>query len=270
MALAQLSSRVSLRDVISSLSAQTAKLYHLGAALVSRSSLARVNEQQPSALYEGLFAKLLSRCQGRVPRHGFRFKNKLYSLDASTIDLCLSVFPWARFRTTKGAVKLHVGLDHNGLLPAYMNITDGKTHDITAARAVRLPKDSILVVDRGYTDYAWYNHLNANDIFFVTRQRRNAVYQVVERHAVLKTKGLTSDQTIRLTGTKAKECPILLRRIGYRDAETGKHLWRHYNIPAQGEPGAETWEGESYLTGGGSSWSGSPRNSASSNARPTS
>jgi hypothetical protein len=223
MALAQLSSRVSLRDVVSSLSAQTAKLYHLGAALVSRSSLARVNEQQPSALYEGLFAKLLSRCQGRAPRHGFRFKNKLYSLDASTIDLCLSVFPWARFRTTKGAVKLHVGLDHNGLLPAFMNITDGKTHDITAARAVRLPKDSILVVDRGYTDYAWYNHLNANDIFFVTRQRRNAVYQVVERHAVLKTKGLTSDQTIRLTGTKAKECPILLRRIGYRDAETGKH-----------------------------------------------
>jgi hypothetical protein len=223
MALAQLSSRVSLRDVVSSLSAQTAKLYHLGAALVSRSSLARVNEQQPSALYEGLFAKLLSRCQGRAPRHGFRFKNKLYSLDASTIDLCLSVFPWARFRTTKGAVKLHVGLDHNGLLPAFMNITDGKTHDITAARAVRLPKDSLLVVDRGYTDYAWYNHLNANDIFFVTRQRRNAVYQVVERHAVLKTKGLTSDQTIRLTGTKAKECPILLRRIGYRDAETGKH-----------------------------------------------
>jgi len=223
MALAQLSSRVSLRDVVSSLSAQTAKLYHLGAALVSRSSLARVNEQQPSALYEGLFAKLLSRCQGRAPRHGFRFKNKLYSLDASTIDLCLSVFPWARFRTTKGAVKLHVGLDHNGLLPAFMNITDGKTHDITAARAVRLPQDSILVVDRGYTDYAWYNHLNANDIFFVTRQRRNAVYQVVERHAVLKTKGLTSDQTIRLTGTKAKECPILLRRIGYRDAETGKH-----------------------------------------------
>ena len=149
MTLAQLSGRSSLRDVVSNLCAQTAKLYHLGTALVSRSSLARVNEQQPSALYAGLFAKLLARCQGRAPRHGFRFKNKLYSLDASTIDLCLSVFPWARFRTMKGAVKLHVGLDHDGLLPAFMNVTDGKTHDITAARAVRLPKDSILVVDRG-------------------------------------------------------------------------------------------------------------------------
>lgn len=223
MALAQLSGRSSLRDVVSNLTAQTAKLYHLGTALVSRSSLARVNEQQPCTLYEALFAKLLARCQGRAPRHGFRFKNKLYSLDASTIDLCLSVFPWARFRTTKGAVKLHVGLDHDGLLPAFLNITDGKTHDITAARAVRLPKGSILAIDRGYTDYAWYNQLNDNEVFFVTRQRRNAVYQVVERHPVLKTKGLTSDQTIRLTGTKGKECPILLRRIGYRDSETGKH-----------------------------------------------
>ena len=134
MALAQLSGRSSLRDIVSSLGAQTAKLYHLGATTVSRSSLARVNEKQPSSLYEALFAKLLSRCQGLAPRHGFRFKNKLYSLDASTIDLCLSVFPWAKFRTTKGAVKLHVGLDHDGLLPAFMTITDGKTHDISAAR----------------------------------------------------------------------------------------------------------------------------------------
>jgi len=223
MALAQLAGRSSLRDVVSSLCAQTAKLYHLGATTVSRSSLARVNEKQPSSLYEALFAKLLSRCQGLAPRHGFRFKNKLYSLDASTIDLCLSVFPWAKFRTTKGAVKLHVGLDHDGLLPAFMTITDGKTHDITVARALQLPKGSILAIDRGYTDYAWYNQLNDNGIFFVTRQRRNAVYQVIERKPVIKAKGLTSDQTIQLTGVKAKQCPIRLRRIGYRDAETGKH-----------------------------------------------
>ncbi len=223
MAMAQLTGRASLRDVVSSLSAQTTKLYHLGTTVVSRSSLARINEKQPASLYEALFARLLSRCQGLAPRHGFRFKNKLYSLDATTIDLCLSVFPWARFRTTKGAVKLHVGLDHDGLLPAFMTITDGKTHDITVARALDLPRDSLLVVDRGYTDYAWYNQLNEKGIFFVTRQRRNAAYRVVERHRVPKGKGLTSDQTIRLTGTKAAHCPILLRRIGYRDAETGKH-----------------------------------------------
>jgi putative transposase len=221
MALAQLSGRSSLRDVVSNLSAQASKLYHLGSSSVTRSSLARVNEKQPSELYEALFAKLLSRCQGLAPRHGFHFKNKLYSLDASTIDLCLSVFPWAKFRTTKGAVKLHVGLDHDGLLPAFMTITDGKTHDITAARTLTLPKGSIVVFDRGYTDYAWYNQLNSQAIFFVTRQRKNACYRVTERRKVDKSKGLTSDQSIELTGAKAKHCPIALRRIGFKDAETG-------------------------------------------------
>jgi len=225
MATAQLSGRASLRDVVGNLSAQAAKLYHLGATVVSRSSLARVNEQQPYALYEQLAGKLLVQSQARAPRHGFRFKNKLYSLDASTIDLCLSVFPWARFRTTKGAVKLHVGLDHGGLLPAFLTITDGKTHDITAARALQLPKGSIVVMDRGYTDYAWYNRLNFRGIFFVTRLRRNARYRVTERRSVRKSKGLTSDQTIELTGAKAGKCPIPLRRIGFKDAETGNHYY---------------------------------------------
>ena len=165
--------------------------------------------------------KLLARCQGLAPRHGFRFKNKRYSLDASTIDLCLSVFPWAKFRTTKGAAKLHVGLDHDGLLPSFLSITDGMTHDITAARALRLPKGSILVCDRGYTDYAWYNQLNTRGIFFVTRLRKNARYRVTERRSVIKSKGLSSDQTIELTGTKVSHCPIALRRIGFKDARTG-------------------------------------------------
>jgi putative transposase len=221
MATAQLSSRSSLRDVVSNLSAQASKLYHLGAVIVSRSSLARVNEQQPYTLYEQLAGKLLTQCQARAPRHGFRFKNKLYSLDASTIDLCLSVFPWARFRTTKGAVKLHMGLDHEGMLPSFLTITDGKTHDITAARALQLPKGSIVVMDRGYTDYAWYNQLNTQDIFFVTRLRKNARYRVTERRSVIKSKGLTSDQTIELTGSKAGDCTIPLRRVGFKDVKTG-------------------------------------------------
>ena len=221
MATAQLAGRSSLRDVVSNLSAQAAKLYHLGASLVSRSSLARVNEKQPFTLYEQLAGKLLAQCQARAPRHGFRFKNKLYSLDASTIDLCLSVFPWAKFRTTKGAIKLHVGLDHDGLLPTFLTITDGKTHDMTAARALQLPKGSIVVMDRGYTDYSWYNRLNSQGIFFVTRLRKNARYRVTERRRVPKSKGLTSDQTIQLTGAKADKCPIRLRRVGFKDAETG-------------------------------------------------
>ncbi len=221
MTLSQLSGRASLRDVVTNLSAQTAKLYHLGSAVVTRSSLARVNERQPYMLYEQLAGKLLRQCQGRAPRHGFRFKNKLYSLDASTIDLCLSVFPWAKFRTTKGAVKLHVGLDHDGLLPAFMTITDGKSHDITAARSLRLPKGSIVVMDRGYNDYTWYNQLNGQGVFFVTRLRKNACYRVIERRRVIKSKGLTSDQTIEWTGTKARNCPLKLRRIGFKDADTG-------------------------------------------------
>jgi hypothetical protein len=221
--------------VVSNLSAQTRKLYHLGAVPVSRSSLARVNEKQPYALYEALFAKLFSRCQGLAPRHGFRFKNKLYSLDASTIDLCLSVFPWAKFRTTKGVVKLHLGLDHDGLLPAFMTVTDGKVHDMTAARALELPKGSIVVFDRGYTDYAWYHQLNTEGLFFVTRQRKKARYRVVERRKVDKSKGLTSDQTIELTGAKARNCPIALRRIGFKDFNTGIRycfLTNHFHLAA--------------------------------------
>lgn len=235
LALGQLAGRVSLRDILSNLSAQSSKLYHLGLGPVSRSSLARVNEQQPYSLYEAVFAKLLSRCQGLAPRHGFRFKNKLYSLDASTIDLCLNLFPWAKFRRTKGAVKLHVGIDHDGLLPAFLTVTEGKTHDIVAARALSLPKGSIVAVDRGYNDYAWYNHLNTNGVFFVTRLRRNARYRVIERRRVDKSKGLRSDQTIELTGTKAKACPIKLRRVGFADAKTGRHyvfVTNHFGLAA--------------------------------------
>ena len=108
-------------------------------------------------------------------------------------------------------------------MPAFVAITEGKTHDLSAARAVSLPRGSIVVMDRGYNDYAWYNQLNNNDIYFVTRLKTNARYRVIERRAVLKTKGLTSDQTIELTGAKAKNCPIRLRRIGYKDVNTGIH-----------------------------------------------
>ena len=223
LGLAQLSGRNSLRDIVSNMSAQENKLYHLGVASINRSSLARVNEQQPYTLYEALFGKLFSRCQGLAPKHGFRFKNKLYSLDASTIDLCLSVFPWAKFRRAKGAIKLHVGLDHDGYLPAFITVTDGTVHDVTVGRTLELPKASVVVFDRAYTDYTWYNQLNTNGIFFVTRQKSNATYDVVERRNASKKQGLTSDQTIKIKGNKANDCPIALRRIGYRDPETRKH-----------------------------------------------
>ncbi len=222
--MAQLAGRNSLRDIVENISAQAHRLYPLGSAKLTRSNLSRINEGKPYALYEALFGKLLHRCQGMAPDHNFRFKNPLYSLEASTIDLCLSVFPWADFRTTKGAIKLHVGLNHAGYLPEFVTITEGKDHDVTIGRTLEFPKGSIVAVDKGYNDYSWYNQLTAKEIFFVTRLKTNEKYRVVCRRSVIKGKGLTCDQTIEFTGVQtSRKCPIALRRIGYRDAETGKH-----------------------------------------------
>ena len=224
LAMAQLAGRISLRDIVENVSAQAHRLYHLGSAKLTRSNLSRINEDKPYALYEALAGKLLNRCQGMAPGHKFRFKNPLYSLDASTIDLCLSVFPWASFRSTKGAIKLHVGLNHDGYLPEFVTITEGKTSDVEMGRTLAFPSGSIVVIDRGYNDYDWYNQLTENGIFFVTRLKTNAQYRVINRQPALKNKGLTSDQTIRLTSAQAtKKCPRQLRRIGYRDITTGKH-----------------------------------------------
>ena len=237
MAMAQLSGRNSLRDIVNSVSTQAHRLYHLGSATMTRSNLSRINENKPHTLYEALFGKLLDRCQRLTPGHSFRFKNKLYSLDASTIDLCLSVFPWADFRSTKGAIKLHIGFNHSGYLPEFVTITEGKTSDIEIGRMLSFPAGSIVAIDRGYTDYQWYNQLNNKGIFFVTRLKSNASYKVVKRHPVLNNKGLTSDQTIILTGIgAAKDCPIQLRRIGYRDQQAGKQyvfLTNHFKLAAK-------------------------------------
>jgi hypothetical protein len=224
MAMGQLSGRNSLRDIVENISAQAHRLYHLGSARLSRSNLSRINENKPYALYEALFEKLYRRCQGVVPGHNFRFKNPLYSLDASTIDLCLSVFPWAKFRTTKGAVKLHVGLNHAGYLPEFVTLTEGNKHDVTIGRILKFPNGSIVAIDKAYNDYSWYKHMTENGIFFVTRLKVNAKYRVIDRREVLKNKELTSDQTIEFTGLQtAKKCPVQLRRVGYRDPDTGKH-----------------------------------------------
>jgi len=223
LSMAQLSGRNSLRDIVENLSAQAHRLYHLGSAKLSRSNLSRINEDKPYELYEALFGKLFQRCQGMVPGHKFRFNNPLYSLDASTIDLCLSVFPWAEFRTTKGAIKLHVGLNHSGHLPEFITVTDGKVGDVTVGRTINFPKGSIVAIDRGYNDYSWYKQLTDKEIFFVTRLKSNAKTAVIDRRPVLKSKGLICDESIEFTGMyTVKKCPIPLRRIGYRDPETGK------------------------------------------------
>jgi hypothetical protein len=138
---------------------------------VTRTSLGRVNEQQPASLYEALFGRLYARCQALAPRHGFRFKNKLYSLDSSLIDLSLEVFPWAHYALGKAAMKLHLGIDHEGMLPAFALVTESRVSDMAGARLTAFAKGSIIVFDKGYSDYAWLHELDRTDVFFVTRAR---------------------------------------------------------------------------------------------------
>ncbi len=221
LGLAQLTGRQSLRDIVSNLAAQGRKLYHLGVGTVSRSSLARVNTEQPYTLYEALFERLLARCREHAPRHGFRFKNKLYAVDASTIDLCLAVFPWATFRRTKAAVKLHVGLDEAGHLPSFVSVTEGKTADVTVVRTWIFPAGSVVVADRAYMDFKWFHQLQAQGVTFVTRLKRGVRYRVTDTHGVRRGTGVISDETIELTsarGRKAYAAP--LRRVVYKDPVT--------------------------------------------------
>lgn len=223
LAMGQLSGRHSLRDVVANADAQSSSWYHLGAHRITRSTLARVNEQQPSTFYESLFGTLYRRCQPKAPGHRFRFKNPLYSIDSSLIDLSLKLFPWGHFALGKSAMKLHLGLDHRGYLPAFATITDSHTSDIEVARTLTLPKGSIVVCDKGYDDYSWYTALTQQGVYFVSRQKRGARYRVTERRQVNKRQGLICDQTIELTGLKShRESLAPLRRIVYRDTETRK------------------------------------------------
>ncbi|MDH4254759.1 MAG: IS4 family transposase [Gammaproteobacteria bacterium] len=236
LAMGQLSGRHSLRDVVANADAQRSRWYHLGALRVTRSTLARVNEQQPCSFYEALFGTLYQRCRTHRPGHGFRFKNALYSLDSSLIDLSLKLFPWGHFALSKAAIKLHLGLDHRGHLPAFATLTEPRRSDIEVARSLSLPRGSIVVFDKGYDDYSWYTTLTNQGVFFIGRQKRDARYKVVERRKVDKSQGLICDQTIELTGIKSRrEALAPLRRVVYRDADTGRRyvfLSNHFGLSA--------------------------------------
>jgi putative transposase len=235
--MAQLTGRQSLRDIEANMNAQARHGYHLGVRRISKTSLARINEKQPYTLYEALFGELVKRCQAFSPGHVFRFKNPLFSLDSSLIDLSLALFPWSDHNRHRGAVKLHVGLDHGGHFPAFATITEGRRHDVPVGREFDFPKGSIVVIDKGYTDYGWYKQLTDKGIFFITRQRNNALYRVIERRQINRDQGVTSDQVIELTGSQLKKTSMpRLRRVGYRDPETGKHyvfLTNHFGLSAK-------------------------------------
>jgi len=237
MATAQLTGRSSLRDIESTLVSQRHLKYHLGSGSIKRTTLSRANQALSSNFFEELFTKLYTRCQRRTPKHSFRFKNKLFSLDASLLDVSMKVFPHAEYNRMKAAYKLHIGLDHNGLIPAFAAVTVGKVGDQTQAKLMNFKKGSVLVFDKGYSDYCWHNLLTSKGILWVTRIRGNAKYRVLERRIVNKSHGVTSDQIIEYTSDRSSKNNLRpVRRVGFRDVETGKHyvfITNHFDWSAK-------------------------------------
>ena len=224
MLFCQLGKAQSLREICQGLASAEGKLVHLGIQAPSRSTLAYANQHRSWQLFQSLFLALLARCRSVAPgRHPLRFKNPLLSLDATTIDLCASVFNWAAYKRTKGAVKLHLLLDHDGFLPTFAVITDGKTGDIEIARKMRFPADAVIVFDRGYNDYDWFDRLTDDGVFFVTRMKRNTRYEVVEDRDIPQNRGILRDETVRILAANGPR-PFLLRRIEVENPDGGDPL----------------------------------------------
>lgn len=222
---AQAGGKTSLRDIQNAMAAQGPKLYHLGiTGTVCRSTLSDANADRDWRLFEGTFYKLLERCRSITPKHKFKFKNPLYSFDSTVVDLCLEMFPWAKFRRRKGALKIHYQLDYSGNIPSFLVVTEGKRSDISVAwDEFSFPPDSINCFDRGYVDYTFYRRIHEAKAFFVTRTKSDMAYRVVGQQEVMKNKGILSDATIELV--HYPDCllpPPPLRLIRYYDAETNK------------------------------------------------
>lgn len=227
MLFCQLAQAKSLREICGGLSCCLGKLRHLGVRKApNKSTLSYANAHRPWQMYRELFYQTLDLCKMAGPgKHRFRFKNKLLSLDSSTISLCLSLFPWAKFRQTKGAVKLHLLLDHDGYLPSFAFISNGKKHDVTIARQVPLSPYSIVAIDRGYNDYGLFAHWTDNQIFFVTRLKDNADYTILENRSVPDNRNILTDELIQFNGYNArKKCPHTLRKVTVWDKEQNREI----------------------------------------------
>ena len=228
MGFAQLTYRESLRDIESCLTAFSTKLYHSGIKQpVSRSTLAEANENRDWRIYAD-FAQVLIREARRLYKQDNEFSldidNMVYALDSSTIDLCLSLFPWAKFRKAKGAVKMHTLLDLRGSIPTFVHLTDGLCHDVNVLDHIVIEPGAIYVMDKGYVDYfRFYSLIHQQRGFFVTRAKDNMAVRRVYSRKVDKTTGLKYDQSVKLTGFYIKkDYPDYLRKIKYQDKETGK------------------------------------------------
>jgi uncharacterized protein DUF4372/DDE family transposase len=215
MLFCQMAQAQSLREICDGLRCCLGKLNHLGLKEAPRrSTLSYANAHRPWQLFERTFYEVLEGCRKLAPQKKFRFRNKLLSLDASVIDLCVTLFDWAKFRQTKGAVKLHLLLDHDGYLPSFALITEGCRHEVTVARTLKLPAGSVVAMDRGYNDYRLFGQWTAAGVWFVTKMKSNTSYEVAEKGRALVERNILSDERIGLTGPGAeKKCPYRLRRV---------------------------------------------------------
>lgn len=239
MAFAQLTYRESLRDIEACLRAQTNKLYHMGIrSPVSRNNLANANKVRDWHIYADLAHSLIQTARKFYvnDNFGLELENTVCVLDATTIDLCLSMFPWANFRKSKGAVKLHTLLDLRGSIPTFIHISDGKLHEVNTLDILPMEAGAFYIMDRGYLDFAWLYTVSQARAFFVIRAKSNLKCRRVYSRQIDRTTGLICDQSVMLTGFyQAKGYPDKLRRVKYYDAETDKilvFLTNSFTLPA--------------------------------------
>lgn len=220
----QITEKDSLRDIQHPLNLEKNSLQFFSLPEIKKSTLADANNKRDYKIFEDLFYEMLKKTVELTPNHNFRFNNPLFSIDSSTIKLCLSVFDWAKFRTAKGAIKIHTKLNHSGNIPDFLVITDGKCSDIRAAKTYfAFSPDSIVVMDKGYIDYKWLHSLTHKKVFFVTRAKENMVYEITGQHEFTEGTGVISDEEITLTGPKAeKDYPEKLRMVKYCDIKNKK------------------------------------------------
>ena len=228
MLFCQLAQAKSLREICAGLRCCLGKLNHLGIEEgPRRSTLSYANRHRPWQIFEQTFYDLLATCRATAPRKPFRFKNPLYSLDMTLIELCASVFDWARYMRTKGAIKLHLLLDHDGYLPTFAYLSEGKTHEVRVARTLELPAGSIVALDKGYHDFGLYRRWTQAGIWFVTKLKKNADYRVVQRRKVPQHPDIWADEIIVFSGVAAKRQGIAgmrFRRIAVWDADNMEEM----------------------------------------------
>ena len=238
-----------LRDVCEAMKAKANKMYHLGATPIARSTLARVNEQQNYEVFKNLFFKLYEKMQKVMPHSKFHLKgiNEITLMDATTIKLCLEIFPWAEFRQKKGAIKLHVGLNDDGLIPTFCDMTTGKKHEINHAKEHDFKPGTMLVFDRGYTDYNWWDSLDKSGVYYVTRMKSSAVFELIERRPGPRPKKIQDDWKVRLKGSETLQRIVFF----YDEEEKDEYAFitnaHHLNAKTIADLYKERWQIELFF-----------------------